>query len=355
MYTLTSIKKITIEPTTYCNARCPQCDRFDSKNKTIVPLRHLLIEKVEKNLTCSTLPNLNYVIFEGNAGDILNHYDPIGLLSLFDNQQVDFITNGSIRDTSFYRKLAKFKNLSITFSIDGLLDTYDLYRQNCSFKKVIENASTYIKYGGKAVWKFIVFKHNEHQLKEAEKLAKKLNFHDFQFQHSDRSWYNGNKLPVYNNGIYQDFVLEPSSIITNNNTLNSDTRNLNNIIVNKFKNAKLPIICPMEQKEIFVEAAGYVIPCCMLSNDFWLKEASYNYIFLKKLKLNEININTHDMKSILKSDFFINLKTSLKSKPMPKCIHFCSKAKDDITGSCLSSYKFADRLAYVTSTRFSNI
>ena len=140
MYDVNKIEIITVEATSYCNARCPQCDRFDLKNNTIVPLKHLSIETIKK-INKSSFPGLKTLRFEGNCGDILNHPDALEISQCFDDiDEVIFVTNASVRNPKYFEKLAKVKNLKIMFSIDGLEDTNHLYRQNTDFQKIIKNA-----------------------------------------------------------------------------------------------------------------------------------------------------------------------------------------------------------------------
>jgi hypothetical protein len=60
--------------------------------------------------------------------------------------------------------------------LDGLQDTHSIYRQNTDFNKIIANASAFIEAGGSAVWQFIPFKHNQHQMKDAIRLSQRLGF-----------------------------------------------------------------------------------------------------------------------------------------------------------------------------------
>lgn len=325
MYSIRTLEHITIEPTSFCNARCPQCDRFDSKNNTIVPLKHLDVNILKKNMQPNLFPNLKQVDISGNCGDILNHKDPNSFLLLYkDIQYIRMETNGSIRDESFYKNLAKFKNLELTFSIDGLKDTNHLYRQECDFDKIMSNVKSYINAGGNAVWKFIVFKHNEHQINEAKEQSQKIGFKNFKIQHSDRSWYYGKKWAVYNKNKYQ-FDLEPSSILENN--LHSDNRNLNKKVLNIYKKNKVIEGCPWaQQKKVFVSYNGYVVPCCMLSTDLW--NNTYNTKFFKKYvkNLDTISLYKNDIKKIFESEFYTkDLPNSFKKNPMPTCLQHCSK------------------------------
>ena len=327
MYDVNKIEIITVEATSYCNARCPQCDRFDLKNNTIVPLKHLSIETIKK-INKSSFPGLKTLRFEGNCGDILNHPDALEISQCFDDiDEVIFVTNASVRNPEYFEKLAKVKNLKIMFSIDGLEDTNHLYRQNTDFQKIIKNANAFIAAGGYAIWKFIIFEHNQHQLEDVKKTAYDLGFKEFTYIHSDRSWYQGNSWPVYNKNVYQ-FDLKPSSyVVENNEKLPSDYTNLTEDLLHKFKNLKLPIKCSWhDTKETFIEYNGNVLPCCMLSNDFWNNNGNSKFLFSLLKDKDSINLNYHTVDEIFKSDFYVNkLPQSLEKKPMMKCVQYCGK------------------------------
>ena len=64
-------------------------------------------------------------------------------------------------------------------SIDGLEDTHSYYRQGTNWKKIINNAKSFISSGGRAVWQFIPFAHNEHQIKSCIRLSQQLGFKEF--------------------------------------------------------------------------------------------------------------------------------------------------------------------------------
>ena len=61
------------------------------------------------------------------------------------------------------------------------------------------NAKAFIEAGGKARWKMIVFKHNEHQIDEAKLLAKDMGFWEFDKHVSTRNFeYNFKELEKKN-------------------------------------------------------------------------------------------------------------------------------------------------------------
>jgi MoaA/NifB/PqqE/SkfB family radical SAM enzyme len=74
---------------------------------------------------------------------------------------------------------------SITFSVDGLADSNHLYRVNARWDDV-EAAIRYCGPRVKTVWKFIVFKHNEHQIEGAKSLAREAGVRDLIFKKSGR-------------------------------------------------------------------------------------------------------------------------------------------------------------------------
>lgn len=328
MYDVNTIEIITIEATSYCNARCPQCNRFNEKNEVIVPLQHLPLETIQK-INKKNLPRLKEVMFEGDTGDILNHPDALEIAQSF--QDVDdliFFTNASVRNVKFFKELAQIKNMTIVFSVDGLEDTNHLYRQNTNFKKIMANAEAYISAGGNAVWKYIAFEHNQHQMEEAMKLSHDMGFERFWPVQSDRSWYHGNSWPVYNKGVYQ-FDLKPSTQVSSKQKLESDHTTLQDDIIDKQSVLQLPIKCPKhEQNEIFMDYSGNIIPCCMLSQDWWNPNFNTKSLFslLKKSGSRSINLNYHSLEEIFNSQFYVDtLPQSLKHKPMPKCVHYCGK------------------------------
>ena len=80
-------------------------------------------------------------------------------------------------------KLAEqFKDkLVVWFAIDGLEDTHSKYRQGTDWKKIIGNAKEFIDRGGRAVWQFIPFQHNEHQMRDCMKMSTRMGFESFEF------------------------------------------------------------------------------------------------------------------------------------------------------------------------------
>ena len=83
--------------------------------------------------------------------------------------------------------LVKYEFENIVVSIDGASqETYKQYRRNGNFDKVIEHIEKINFYKKKYKsekpflnWKFVLFGHNEHEVKKAQRLAKKLKMEIF--------------------------------------------------------------------------------------------------------------------------------------------------------------------------------
>ena len=173
---------IHYEITSYCNLKCPLCQRTKLGDK-MMP-EHLSYDTIKKTLH----DDLKFVLFCGNLGDPLMHPDCDKIFNLFDeNISMQINTNGTIREADWYEQMAKRKNLVMEFSIDGLEDTNHLYRIGADWNKIIENANAFINAGGIARWSFIFFKHNEHQFEDVKKLAREMKFKMFKTKISQRT------------------------------------------------------------------------------------------------------------------------------------------------------------------------
>ena len=74
----------------------------------------------------------------------------------------------------------------MTFSLDGLEDTNHLYRKNSDWGMLMNAVHIMANSNTPIVWKFIVFKSNQHQIDEARQASKDLGFVDFMLEYSDR-------------------------------------------------------------------------------------------------------------------------------------------------------------------------
>ena len=176
------IDEYQIEITSYCNAACPQCPR-DHTGQGInphMPLTHLNRDTIDRAFPVELCQRLRQIFLCGSYGDPIMHPDLLDILRDFRAKNPELWlymhTNGGVHDAEYWRELASIigNQGQIDFGIDGVGDTLSVYRRNVKFSKVIENAQAFIKAGGRAQWNFIVFRHNEHQVNQAQAMAKEL-------------------------------------------------------------------------------------------------------------------------------------------------------------------------------------
>ena len=179
------MKRLHVEASTYCNARCPLCPRslYGYKVEGVYPEVHLSVEKFKQAL--ERFPEREYVYFNGHLGDPMMNPDIVKLAELT-KCRTSVTTNGSIGTKQTWEALAEL-GVEGRFSIDGLEDTNHLYRQDVQWSKVMERAKWFIGAGGHASWKWIPFAHNTHQEEETRRLACEMGFKHFSVEDHGRS------------------------------------------------------------------------------------------------------------------------------------------------------------------------
>lgn len=240
-----NVKIVHLEPTTNCNAACPQCLR----TRTEFEPNELSLEDVKLLFTSDVLMQLEKIYMCGNYGDPASARQTIEMYEYFKSINPNIIigmnTNGGIRYPEWWERLAKVmvgKQDYVVFSVDGLEDTNHLYRRNVRWSKIIENAQSFINAGGKAHWDMLVFEHNKHQVDQAHIVAKQMGFKWFRAKVSRRF----NRFPV--DGISQPIEFNDTKVIEGH------------------------IECSaMKENSIFIDASGKVFPCC------WQVEGNYQH------------------------------------------------------------------------------
>ena len=175
---------VHLEASTYCNARCPQCVRnLCGWNVVDVVEQHLQVDVLAGIM--SELPRSITTVFNGNYGDPMMNPHIVDLVKLCPSR-TSVTTNGSIGKIETFIELAML-GVEICFSIDGLHDTNHIYRQDVDWNKIMERASAFIDAGGIAHWKFVIFKHNAHQVRSADVLSQRMGFASFEVQNHERN------------------------------------------------------------------------------------------------------------------------------------------------------------------------
>ena len=276
MITLDQVVSINVELTTKCQAACPRCSRNDwgYKTRTDFPIVETTADKWIKIFESAELPNLKRLVFNGNFGEPFITKDILKIIDYsidkWPTVLLDFSTNGGVRTPAWWEALGQRysnKNLEIRFGIDGLADTQELHRINVPYEKAIANATAFIKGGGRAIWMFLLFKHNEHQLEEITALSKQLGFHNLKVKRNGKTGW------VFTSDT-DGYWIEPATIDIKRNVpakpmvYAPDVRNnLDDFISREklwVKNGRTLDCFSASSKSIYLAGDGTVYPCCWL-------------------------------------------------------------------------------------------
>lgn len=277
-----AIKRVHLEITSRCNAACPQCQRTGKEGgvNPELPMGELSLSDIENIFVPELCARLEHIWICGNFGDAMVSDTTIPAIEYFHRQgvkQVTLHTNGSGRTRAWWRELAavmKGPKDRVTFGIDGLEDTNHLYRRNTNWNKIMQSAEAFISAGGRAVWDFLVFEHNEHQVEDARALAEQMGFSrfrpkaSFRFAASDvNSRTNRELVRVCNRkGELVGSLKQPVNERYRNPDLQKVTRIIEERGLEQYYETT-EIQCRTQADEsIFVSFEGELWPCCWTAN-----------------------------------------------------------------------------------------
>jgi radical SAM protein with 4Fe4S-binding SPASM domain len=192
---------ISVEPTTSCNLRCPECP---SGKREFTRPTGMLNESFFKKTINELYRDIFYLTFYFQGEPYLNpaflemvNYASSKKIYTSTSTNAHFLTDENARKTV----VSGLDRLII--SIDGTTQqTYEQYRIGGDLKKVIEGAENIIKWKEKlhsktphVIFQFLVVRPNEHQINDVEVLAKKLKVNEVRFKTAQIYDYEqGNKL-----------------------------------------------------------------------------------------------------------------------------------------------------------------
>ena len=344
MLKLQDIRRVHVELTTRCNARCPMCMRnyrgsdynggYPLTELTLQDFKHILNPTILAQLIQPDPPvngripityGFRGVNFNGNLGDFASARDSVEIVEYLveHNVPVSINTNGSVRNSAWWARLA-LPNVTVGFAIDGLADTHALYRQDTDWHRIIEHAQAFIDAGGTAIWRFAPFDHNQHQKHECRLLSQKMGFVRFEniYDGRDRgsvfdrdgkfSHYIGQ--PFENQTDIKAMLTSHVTWYDKNSKFEKDTETLNMQCIHK------------RNREIYVAADGTVYPCCFLG--FYPKTMNHpgNHELAPLVKEN--NALEYDLEHCL--NWFDSVeetwqKESIAQGRLYQCVNTCNK------------------------------
>lgn len=318
MYQYRHIKAVHVEMTERCNLSCLMCDRNMSGGDVNPFLKgnELSLEDIQIVFTKYFCNQIDRVYFCGNYGDPMMAKDLLPSLEYLKDQnknlKLSIITNGSARSEFWWKQLAKVTDY-VRFSIDGLSDTNHIYRQGASWTKIIKNVKAFISSGGYAIWDYLVFGHNEHQVEEARILSEKLGFKEFVVKKTGRFFSN-----VKLEGKETHKGLEkPSEKNVNDSLKKEDYIKQRYGSMNNYLD-QTKIECKVRKtNEIYLSAEGIVLPCCWLAGQMykWYLAKGSSEIW-EYVDLEDHNIHNHSLKEIFDTGLFDKISETWAKKSL---------------------------------------
>ena len=312
MLQIEDIKALNIEVSAKCIGSCPFC----SRSQKVRPYgEHVITLSEFKLLPASFLKQLQIITFGGNFGDFCSNPEFVEIARYIkqtnDTVKMGGDTNGASQDEAWWKTLGPFfHDGGLVFTLDGLEDTHSIHRRGTSFGKIIRNVKSFTAAGGVAHWKFVLFEHNEHQIKDAEALAKEIGCSRF-FVISSRDYDDRRRQPqTFNIDIKRDLFLS---------------------YWEKLEDGEKHAMCkPWNAGSIYIAADGTVHPCCF-AHCMYITE--HNKLFGYMVSLvdkyyNDINFKTTPLQGILAGPYFEEVFA--KSKLNKYCTIKCNKYKKEI-------------------------
>ena len=311
MWEIDTIEWLDIELTSFCNIECKGCFRVISKHADkILNKEYIDIDTIRERFQKSMFPSIKIINFCGSVDEPTSHPQFFDIIKHFADwgAHINIATNGSLRTTKWWTELASIlpSSHAVTWGIDGSDELSEVYRQGSNFTKVEQNYRAFNAAGGRSNWQFIVFEHNEHQLEEAKQKASDEGFKNFK------------------------------TIISHRKDTKGDVKAAK---TEKIDNApEIPYVsCKYgNQKRIFINHMGNVIPCCHLNSKMMEYSVSENIkddfetLLVDNDYKNTINLNRVSIEEAIHSDVWNGIIDSWDSdNPLPRCMQVCKQMKRD--------------------------
>jgi len=310
------VRSFNMEITNRCTLACPCCARTDN-DWVKANLADISLEVLEHTFPLSRKKSFEglRVNLCGTYGDCIYHRRFHEVLTYLKKAGigVSVETNGSHRKMDWWRKTCDIltDDDMITFSVDGLADTNHIYRVNARWKD-IEQAMRYCAKRVTVDWKFIVFRHNEHQLDEARLLAEDMGIRRLGFKKSGRFGEDDPMTPL--NDDYVGVVTRNRREIEKVLRRGAGAQDLD-------RNVEIAPKCQFG-KDLSITAHGYFYPCSTAAPagpSGWFYDNREHF-----------DLRRHSIEEIFASDKWRELEGSWKraSTAPLACRQYCGVHKD---------------------------
>ncbi len=339
LYNYEDIRAVHLEITEKCQATCPMCDRnvkggrdnpnLGDKNG----LHELSVTDIQKILPPEFVKQLDRLYMCGNFGDPIIANDTLEVFKYLREQNpniwLNMNTNAGAKKEDWWIELAKTLGNKghVTFSFDGLADTNHLYRQGVNWDIAWRNATAFIEAGGRAHWDFLIFAHNEHQVEEAEAIAKETGFFKFipkktgRFYSTMRKTGKEEHQAMNRKGEEQQLLQKPKEVKFQNKAIKDIIKleEKHGSLEQYFDNVKIKCKVAAE-KSMYLSAEGLILPCCWVAGSmykFWQKPGENQvWELLQQSGGKDVfDAKTHGVKSVLNNEYFTGRLVESWDKP----------------------------------------
>ena len=330
MYNYDSVVDIQLEITTACNAACPQCPRNHLGGATLDNLPKITwsLSDAQKIMPEDFVKNLKSIYLCGTYGDPMANKNVVAICKWFKQVnptvKISLHTNGGLGTVKSYKELAGLLDF-MAFGIDGLEDTNHLYRRNTNWQIIMRNVRAFLANGGKAVWDFIVYQHNQHQVAQAQQLSKELGFSRFNIKKTYRFVNRDYELVPFID--VQGFKLAPPSDPL---YLNKQISLLNKVELESY-NRTTKISCYyLAQNSIYIGADGYVFPCGWLHERLYGVEYSKDHKTIQQMMQeaggpDQANCFSTPLRQIVNGSWFEKIAENWSTNRLDRCAMMCGE------------------------------
>lgn len=357
---MNEIYQIEIDVTNKCNASCPQCVRnyYGSYTWPSLPIVDIDIELLINGVSLSTWKNLKHVRLCGTYGDPCMHsklQDIVKAIKKLTDASITINTNGGIRSKKWWADTAKILDSTkdtVVFGLDGLADTNHLYRKGVNFHKAIANIKAFNKSGGRSIWQFLVFKHNQHQVQEAKELAFSIGCADFAVKKTSRFLDKTHNLtdstPVLDSQGHAVYYLEPPTdekYINQGYEIVKQTIKFYGSYQKYLANTKIECFAK-RMYYVNITATGEVFPCAWLADRMYGFESESHVDHGTLLKIMEsiggrdqINLRNVCLEDIVNGPWFAAIEQSWATNSIERCANQCGERSNLVAHANAGQFK----------------
>nr|WP_321453672.1 radical SAM/SPASM domain-containing protein [uncultured Carboxylicivirga sp.] len=285
---------LSIEPTSICNLKCPECPTGTNNLKR--PRGKMPLEKFKQII--DQLPEELMYLNLYVQGEPTMHPNFSEMVSLANQQKLytSTSTNGHFITPQLAYKLVEAGLTRMIFSVDGTTQsTYEKYRNRGSLSKVKDGIKNLAEAKKKLkknypliVVQFLVFEHNQHQIKDIKKLSKELFADKLEL-----------KTAQFNN--YDNTPVKPPTLVKFSRYEDTHQLKLKGKLYNK---------CWRQWHSSVITWDGKMSPCC------FDKDATHQFGNISTSNFSEIWKSNNSFK--FKYEIFINKKSLEICKNCPE-------------------------------------